>query len=69
MGRLDKPSLAHIKDMGWREIAVFAPLIVLTLWLGFYPKPVLDMSAASVTALLDNYRHAVSAAKSAALMK
>jgi NADH-quinone oxidoreductase subunit M len=61
--------LAHIKDMGWREIAVFAPLIVLTLWLGFYPKPVLDMSAASVTALLDNYQHAVSAAKSAALMK
>jgi len=69
LGRLDKPSLAHIKDMGWREIAVFAPLIVLTLWLGFYPKPVLDMSAASVTALLDNYQHAVSAAKSAALMK
>jgi len=69
LGRLDKPSLATITDMGWREIAIFTPLIVLTLLLGFYPKPVLDMSAASVTALLDNYQHALGAAKSAALAK
>jgi len=68
-GGLEKPSLAHIRDMGWREIAVFAPLVVMTLWLGFYPKPVLDMSAASVTALLDNYRHALGPTKSAALGK
>jgi len=68
-GKLDKPGLATITDMGWRETAIFAPLIVLTLLLGFYPKPVLDMSAASVTALLDNYQHALGAAKSAALLK
>ena len=68
-GKLEKPSLAAITDMGWREIAIFVPLIVLTLLLGFYPKPVLDMSAASVTALLDNYQHALGAAKSAALAK
>jgi len=30
---------------------------------------VLDMSAASVTALLDNYQNALGAAKSAALVK
>ena len=69
LGKLEKPSLATITDMGWREIAIFVPLIVLTLLLGFYPKPVLDMSAASVTALLDNYQHALGAAKSAALVK
>ncbi|MEA2979113.1 MAG: NADH-quinone oxidoreductase subunit [Alphaproteobacteria bacterium] len=68
-GKLEKPSLAAITDMGWREVAIFVPLIVLTLWLGFYPKPVLDMSAASVTALLDNYQQALGAAKSAALVK
>ena len=68
-GKLEKPALAAITDMGWRETAIFAPLIVLTLWLGFYPKPVLDMSAASVTALLDNYQRALGAAKSAALAK
>ena len=68
-GKLDKPALAAITDMGWRETAIFAPLIVLTLWLGFYPKPVLDMSAASVTALLDNYQRAIAPAKSAGLAK
>jgi NADH-quinone oxidoreductase subunit M len=67
-GKLEKPSLAAITDMSFREIAVFAPLIILTLLLGFYPKPVLDMSAASVTALLDGYQHAI-AAKSAALVR
>ena len=68
-GKLEKPSLASITDLGWREAAIFAPLIVLTLLFGFYPKPVLDMSAASVTALLDNYQKALGAAKSAALAK
>ena len=67
-GTLDKPSLATIADMGWREIAVFAPLIILTILLGVYPKPILDVSAASVIALLDNYQHAIGAAKSAALV-
>ena len=56
--------------MGVREIAIFAPLVVLTLLFGFYPKPVLDMSAASVDALLDNYQQrARRAAKSAALVQ
>jgi NADH-quinone oxidoreductase subunit M len=67
-GRLEKPSLANITDMGWREIAVFAPLIVLTLLFGLYPKPLLDLSAASVTALLENYQQALGAAKTAALL-
>jgi len=64
-----KPSLAHITDMGWRETAVFVPLIVLTILFGVYPKPVLDMSSASVTALIDNYQRAIGAAKTAALVK
>jgi NADH-quinone oxidoreductase subunit M len=68
-GKLEKPSLAGITDMGWREIAVFAPLVILTILLGVYPKPVLDMSAASVTALLENYQQALAAAKSAALVR
>ena len=68
-GKLKKPSLAAITDMGWRETAIFVPLIVLTLWLGFYPKPVLDISAASVTALLDNDQRALGAPKSESLVK
>jgi NADH-quinone oxidoreductase subunit M len=66
-GALTKPSLASIKDLTAREVLTLAPLVALTLLLGFYPKPVLDMSAASVQQLVDNYSHAVTAVKAAAL--
>jgi NADH-quinone oxidoreductase subunit M len=68
-GKLEKPGLAAISDMSWREIAVFAPLVILTILLGIYPKPVLDVSAASVTALLDHYQQAIGAVKAAALVQ
>jgi len=41
---------------------------VLTILFGIYPKPVLEMSAASVTQLLENYERALGAAKAAALL-
>jgi NADH-quinone oxidoreductase subunit M len=63
-----KPSLAGIMDLDRREIIVLGPLVALTLFFGVYPKPVLDMSAASVAALLENYEKAIGAAKSAALV-
>ena len=47
-GALDKPKLATIKDLDVREILTLAPLVALTILFGVYPKPVLDMSAASV---------------------
>ncbi len=58
-----KPALAGIKDIGWRESIIFAPLVVLTILLGVAPKPVLDISAASVTQLLDRYSRAVKSAE------
>jgi NADH-quinone oxidoreductase subunit M len=64
-----RPSLAGIGDMDAREILVFAPLIILTLLFGFYPKPVLDMSAASVTALIETYQNGLKPPKAAALVK
>ena len=54
-----KPALVGIKDIGWREVLIFAPLVALTILFGVAPKPVLDMSAASVAQLLDNYKHAM----------
>jgi NADH-quinone oxidoreductase subunit M len=48
-------------------MVIFAPLVVLTILFGVAPKPVLDMSAASVAQLIDNYNHAIAAAKTAAL--
>jgi NADH-quinone oxidoreductase subunit M len=64
-GALTKPSLADIRDIGLREAVIFAPLIVLTIVFGVAPKPVLDMSSASVAQLLDNYQHALKSTKTA----
>src|SRR5215467_1832543 len=67
-GVLDKPKLAAIKDLDYREIITLGPLALLTIAFGFFPKPILDMSSAAVTQLLDNYNQALSAAKTAAVL-
>ena len=51
------------RDLDRREIVILAPLVVLTILFGIYPKPVLDMSAASVAQLIENYQQALGAAK------
>ncbi len=66
-GALVKPSLMSIKDLTFRECVTLFPLIALTILFGVYPKPVLDMSAASVQQLVNNYQTAVTAVKAAAL--
>jgi NADH-quinone oxidoreductase subunit M len=66
-GALTKPSLASIKDLTLRESLTLVPLVALTLLFGFYPKPVLDMSASSVQQLVSNYNTAITAVKAAAL--
>ena len=33
---------APLRDLGWREKAVVAPVVVALVVLGFFPKPVLD---------------------------
>jgi NADH-quinone oxidoreductase subunit M len=60
-GRLEKPALKYIADLSWREVAVMAPLVVLTIVFGFYPGPILDASAVSVEALIKNYQTALAA--------
>jgi len=68
-GVLDKPSLVGIKDLTLREFIILAPLVILTILFGVYPKPILDMSAASVQQLVTNYNTAVTAVKAAALVQ
>ncbi len=68
-GALVKPSLMSIKDLTFRECLTLFPLIALTILFGVYPKPVLDMSAASVQQLVNNYASAVTAVKAAALLQ
>ena len=66
-GALQKPNLAAISDLGAREMLVFAPLVILTLFFGFYPKPVLDVSSASIQALIDTYQNGLKTTQAAAL--
>src|SRR3984893_5182614 len=68
-GALVKPSLMSIKDLTFRECLTLFPLVALTILFGVYPKPVLDMSAASVQQLVNNYNTAVTAVKAAALLQ
>jgi NADH-quinone oxidoreductase subunit M len=67
-GRL-KPTLAGMFDLDMREMLVLAPLVILTIVFGVYPNAVLDISQASVAALVDNYHHALGTAKAAALVR
>jgi NADH-quinone oxidoreductase subunit M len=64
-GKLEKPGLKYIKDLSLREVAVMTPLIVITIFFGFYPTPVLDISAASVEALMTNFKAGLAAAEQA----
>ncbi len=58
-GELVKPALKSIQDLNAREIAILAPLVALTLLLGVYPAPVLDVAAVSVKKLVAAYEASV----------
>ncbi|MGB6176546.1 MAG: NADH-quinone oxidoreductase subunit M [Methylocella sp.] len=66
---LDKPSLASIRDLSWREATVFAPLVALTIFFGVYPAPVLEVSAAAITTLIKGHGTALDETKTAALFR
>ena len=67
-GDLTKDDLKAILDLNGREVAIFAPLVVLVLWMGIYPAPFLDMISASVTNLVDNYHGALAAVETGAAL-
>jgi NADH-quinone oxidoreductase subunit M len=68
LGTLEKPSLKSIRDLDYREVITLGPLAVLTIVFGVFPKPVLDMSAASVAQLITQYQQALGAAAKTAAM-
>jgi NADH-quinone oxidoreductase subunit M len=66
-GELTKDSLKGILDMNRREIAIFLPLILITLWMGVYPSSFLDPMAPAVDKLIGDYQAALKLAHTAAL--
>ena len=52
-GPVLNPKNEGLSDLGFREIAILVPLIVLIIGIGVYPKPVLDRIEPSVEIILD----------------
>ncbi|MCI5049194.1 MAG: NADH-quinone oxidoreductase subunit M [Rickettsiales bacterium] len=51
-GELTKRDLKKLPDVSKRELIIFAPIIVMTILIGVYPKPVLSTLHPSVTHLM-----------------
>src|SRR5579863_79879 len=62
-GTITRDDVRHMLDLSPREKAVFAPLLILVLWMGVYPNSFLGPIRASV----DHLVHQVHAAQQAAL--
>jgi len=60
-GVITKADLKHILDLSAREWAVFAPLIVLTMWMGIYPSSFTTFFDGSVAALVQHHHAALAA--------
>jgi NADH-quinone oxidoreductase subunit M len=61
-GALMRPDLKSILDLSSREVAIFAPLVLLTLWLGLYPSSFTSFFEASVGSLVQAHDQAMNAA-------
>ena len=66
-GELTKESLKAMLDMNRREIAVFLPLVLITIWMGIYPNSFLDPMAPAVDKLIGDYNAALKLARTASL--
>jgi NADH-quinone oxidoreductase subunit M len=64
-GPLVKDELKYLPDLSRREILVFAPLVVVTLWMGIYPVSFTRVMDASVGQLIQNYEAATKAPRAA----
>ncbi len=58
-GTIENPKLAAITDLEVREVAIFTPLILATLYLGVQPNSVFGLTAASVDQLVRVYQTAI----------
>ncbi|GMQ93776.1 MAG: NADH-quinone oxidoreductase subunit M [Acidimicrobiia bacterium] len=52
-GPVTNSKLEALKDLGFREIVILAPLVLLVIGIGVYPKPVFDRVEPSVEIILD----------------
>jgi NADH-quinone oxidoreductase subunit M len=67
-GEIKQPIFESIPDLDRREMAILAPLVLLVIYYGVHPGPILDASAASIDQILKTYQAAVAAAQKTALL-
>ena len=60
-GQIEHEGLQQIADMDRREIFIIAPLAVATILFGFWPMPILELTAPSIDALVAAYQEALAA--------
>jgi NADH-quinone oxidoreductase subunit M len=60
-GRITQAGLRGILDLSPREIAVFAPLVVLTLWMGIWPSDFSFFWDATVSSMVEHHQAALAA--------
>ncbi|MBO0344544.1 NADH-quinone oxidoreductase subunit M [Roseibium limicola] len=61
-GPLEKESLKGMLDLNLREKVILVPMIVLTIFFGFYPMAIMDVTQGAVDNLIQNYQAALDAA-------
>ena len=66
-GKITHEHLRGLSDLSAREVVIFAPLIVLTIWMGIYPSSFTSFFSASVAALLQQHEAALSVARLAGI--
>ena len=52
-GEVDREENRSLVDLGGRELAVIAPLVVMILWIGLYPRPFLRRIEPTTTVYLE----------------
>jgi NADH-quinone oxidoreductase subunit M len=55
-GNIDNPKNEKLKDLNVREWAYMTPLMILSLWIGVYPKPFLEYIQQPVNAVVKQVR-------------
>jgi NADH-quinone oxidoreductase subunit M len=61
-GAITREDVRRMRDLSWREKAVFAPLILVVLWMGLYPNSFLGPIRASADHLVHQFALARAAA-------
>lgn len=56
-GSAKNPAHAHLADLNFREMVMFAPLLVFVFWIGLNPQPIIRIMHASVVHLLQQANH------------